>query len=1259
MAEVSSLEAIISADAKPAINALDDIIQKLDSVIGRLSSLGQNKGFDNFSQNIKYASETINSISGKIKEATSGIGPQMQEAFKPLEQITAQYEEQYKDLGKGFELKGSTAYIQKQIDNLSNSLSKANLKKQELETSGKTEGQMYEYAVRDVKKLSNQIESLENQLAKIKSEQPKFDFDISGIEEARQAIESTGESIRESVTLPESAFNYNAEAMSAVFGEAAANIQNFSQAVEQFGARAGQVINESTQLDFNMSGIENNSDAMQTVFEEAAAGIRNCTESIEQLGERAGQALSEFGQHDFNISGINEAAQDFEGFSGQIENTKNLLIKTFSDLKSGDIWQYLSTSISAYVNAAQAAAGIKIYTEDYKNVLSDIERTEGALEKLGQKQRDLQAAGTDEESQEWQKLAAGISAAESRLDSYLGKKNQMESSGAGFQFSGGLANQSALKNMGAVAGEAMASLRQKIGEISSTVSQAVGNIPVIGRVAKESAFLGKTAFNGMKTAMASIAPIAGKAAGAMSVAASGIKKLVSSVKGAILKFSSLAKSMIGIKGASGGMNMSLSGGLKSLLKYVPGIQAISSLFKKLGAAAKESFKNLAQYSSETNTSLSMLQSSLGAMKNSFSVAFAPIVNVAAPYLSMLIDLLTQAFNKVGQFFAALTGNSFAAQSKKNFSDYAAGVSEAGGAAKKAGKDAKGALRPFDELKTISLSKGEDSGGGIGEISPADMFETVPIESNISDFAQKIKDSFANADFTEIGTILGTKVKDVLDSIKWEPIQEMAAKAGESIGTLINGLVEAPGLAGAIGQTIGEAINTGITGINSFLDNTHWDSVGAFIGEGLNGLVDTIDWAGLGHLFAEKWNALFEVIGEAARTFDWIDFGMKLADGVNTAIADFDWAENGARLSDFVKGALDTLITFLENTNWQELGNNVADFIGSVDWGGIMEKLAEGIGAVLGGLAAFLWGLIEDAWGNVVEWWHDVAFEDGQFTIEGLFKGILDVLKNVGTWIKEHIFQPFIDGFAKAFGIHSPSKVMAEQGKYIISGLLRGLVDNIASVWEWVKGIPDKLTGFFKDLPNSFLQIGGNIISGLWDGIKNTWDNLSSGLKDIGSGIVNTFKSVLDIHSPSRVMFELGDYTMQGFQDGLENLYKPILSSVETFGKDLQLAPAPSLTDVYGNYTYAAASYATQHSSGSRDSEIIGAIERIAYTAIYNATSSAINNSKLLNDMLDEVEKGQTINLDGTPLYKNMVKRATDDMRSGKNNRLIIAEELYV
>lgn len=1048
MATVDSLEITLETRFEKASTSLNEIVKQLGLVAEGISSIGSNRGLNEFAKKAQEAVKEFSRIKDVGKDISSSVQPQMQKVSKSLEQ----FNEQYKDLGKGFQLKGSTDYIQKQIDSLSNSLEKAKLKKEELEKSGKTEGQMYEYAVKDVIKYTNQIESLKKQLTEMQATQPKLNFSITGIEESEQKISSISEQIK-SASILKTDLNYNADAMIAVFGKAAGSIRNYGEAVEQFGQEAGKILNESTQLNLK-------------------------------------------------INGIDETEQKLKGFSGELQNIKNVFSQTFSDLKSGEIFRYFSDSIKTYIKNAQIAAGTKVYTDDFKQLVTDIERAKNSLEKLQQKKRDLEAGGVSEEDKQWQKVTAAIATAENQLNSYKAQKREMEMSGADVQPSGGLADQSFIKNAGIVAGEALRSLRQGISEIGGSVSQAVGNIPIIGRVAKEAAFLGQKAFQGLKFAMTGIVSAGQKVTGALSAITSGMARLASGVKNAISKFSSLAKSFIGIKSSSKKMNNSFSRGLKFLLRYGLGVRSLYALINKLRTAMKEAFGNLAQYSSETNASLSMLKSSLFALKNSLAVAFDPIVNVIAPYLSMFIDLVTRAFNVVGQFFSALTGKATAVQTKKNFMDYAAGLEKTGSAAKKAEKDIKHGLRAFDELNNLTSNEpasgsGGGGGGGATEILPEDMFTTVTVESDISDFAEKVKQSWENADFTEVGGIVGGKLKNALDGIDLTPIQERAEKIGASLATFLNGVVETDELGNSIGEKIGSAINIGITGINNFLDNTHWDSVGIFIGNGLNGIVDIVDWEELGHLFAAKFNAIFEVLGNIATTFEWSDFGLQLATSVNTFITDFDWEENGAHLGELAKGFLDTIISFLENTEWQELGNKIADFIGSIDWGGILKRIAEGVGAALGGFAALLWGFIEDAWNSVVTWWADTAFEDGKFVPEKLFAGIGEALINIGTWIKENIAIPFLDGLSKAFGLDVSGSELFEMGTNIIFGVFGGIIDTIKDVGTWI------------------------------------YDH-------IFKPFIDGFKAAFQIHSPSKVMEEQGNFIMQGLLDGINALVQRVI-----------------------------------------------------------------------------------------------------------------------
>lgn len=540
---------------------------------------------------------------------------------------------------------------------------------------------------------------------------------------------------------------------------------------------------------------------------------------------------------------------------------------------------------------------------------------------------------------------------------------------------------------------------------------------------------------------------------------------------------SKAKDKLGLLQKDSNKGMSWKKMIGSSILFSTVFGAISQIKEAIKAGSD----NLVQYSSAYNKSISGMVTSLLYLKNAWAAAFAPIVNVVAPYISKFLDMLAGALNAVGQFMGSLTGKSKVVQAKKAWFDYGKSLESTGNSAsktgdklKKAKKDAKDLTNytlGIDELHVIqpsSDSANQDSGSDkYTGPSPSEMFETSSIDKNVSDFAKKVKDAWEKADFTEIGSIVGTKLKNSLDGIDWNPIQETAKKIGKSFGTFINGFVEVDGLGESIGNTIGEAFNTGLDLANSFLDNTKWDEVGKFIGDGANGAVNTVNWTGIGHFIAQKWNAIFATIGEAARTFDWSNFGKSLSDSLNQFISDFNWSENGARLGDLVKGVLDTLIQFLENTNWQELGNGIADFIGSIDWSGILTRLAEGIGAALGGLAALLWGLIEDAWKTAVNWWKDTAFEDGHFTIEGLFKGIADALSNVGAWIINHIFTPFITGFKEAFGIHSPSTIMAEQGGYIMAGLYNGVVSNLAKVLKFFGELKDQIVDKFSDVGEWF------------------------------------------------------------------------------------------------------------------------------------------------------------------------------------------------
>lgn len=605
----------------------------------------------------------------------------------------------------------------------------------------------------------------------------------------------------------------------------------------------------------------------------------------------------------------------------------------------------------------------------------------------------------------------------------------------------------------------------------------------------------------------------------------------------------------GLAGKAKSAVTSLKGLSKPADKAAKSILKLSNMFKLMlirmamravVQGVKEGMQNLVQYSGDANQAMSELTSSMTYAKNSFAAAFAPILSFVVPAITVLINALATAVGYVNQFFSALGGKGTFVRAKKVNQDYAASLKKTGGAAKQAGKDAKKALAPFDDLVQIQREGADDSSGGSsGGIDPSQMFETVAIDQGISDFANKLKELWQAGDWEGIGQLIGQKINDSVqkftDYISWDNVgakitafvtafttlfnslvanidwYSIGIMMGTGINTLVNtlyllltqidwlmlGSALATGLNGMVatidwnlfGATLGAFFQAKISGLYGFVDTADWPLIGQAIGNGLNGTISQIDWGMLGLLFATGLGGLFSVAGNFAQTFDWTGFGNSIALSLSTFFQTFDWAGSGTAISDIVIGILDALLTVIIQTDWWAFGDGIATAIEHIDWTTVANRFFAVIGAALGGFAAFLGGLLSDGVEEAKNYFQEKIKECGGNVVDGILMGIVDGMKSIGTWIKANIFTPFMDAFKDAFGIHSPSTVMAEMGQYLWDGFCNGIKE------------------FFSN-PGAFIKA------------------------NITDPFVNGLKSFLGIHSPSTVLAGIGSYTVQGFNQGV-------------------------------------------------------------------------------------------------------------------------------
>lgn len=130
---------------------------------------------------------------------------------------------------------------------------------------------------------------------------------------------------------------------------------------------------------------------------------------------------------------------------------------------------------------------------------------------------------------------------------------------------------------------------------------------------------------------------------------------------------------------------------------------------------------------------------------------------------------------------------------------------------------------------------------------------------------------------------------------------------------------------------------------------------------------------------------------------------------------------------------------------------------------------------------------------------------------------------------------------------------------LFQSLLTYLIGNFNMVWSTVTGVWNNITGFLSGI--NLFEIGKNIIQGMIDGVGSMATALMDKMKAIGDGITDKIKTILGIHSPSRVMMDVGFYTGEGLAQGIESTQARVTAASTGLADDVTAphdTPAASL-----------------------------------------------------------------------------------------------------
>jgi len=391
------------------------------------------------------------------------------------------------------------------------------------------------------------------------------------------------------------------------------------------------------------------------------------------------------------------------------------------------------------------------------------------------------------------------------------------------------------------------------------------------------------------------------------------------------------------------------------------------VLRKIISGVLDGFKNLAQYSKTFDATLSLLWNDFRQLGNSIAAAVSPLLNALAPAIHYIIQLVIQAVDAINQLISAIMGLGSFTRAKKLTDSYAGSLNSAN----KSAKELKKTLLGFDELNQLQDNKSSGGGG----TSPADMFEEATISDKWKDWADKLKKMWEDADFTELGRILGEKLLNALENIPWDKIKNAARKLGKSLATLINGFIEVENLGYTIGKTLSEAINTAFEFLDSFVSNFHWRSAGKFIGETINGWFENIDWELIQHTFETGFTGLGNAIAQFVTTFRWDNLSDFVGNLVNTLTGSIK-ALFSAKLYDDRGFQLNYSPLYKIG---YEIGYQISRSIQEIDWKQFGQALGAAIQGLIDGLKGIIDGLKEKGWQPVKE-----ALEQG-------FEGMAETL----------------------------------------------------------------------------------------------------------------------------------------------------------------------------------------------------------------------------------------------------------------------------
>ena len=179
------------------------------------------------------------------------------------------------------------------------------------------------------------------------------------------------------------------------------------------------------------------------------------------------------------------------------------------------------------------------------------------------------------------------------------------------------------------------------------------------------------------------------------------------------------------------------------------------------------------------------------------------------------------------------------------------------------------------------------------------------------------------------------------------------------------------------------------------------------------------------------------------------------------------------------------------------------------------------------------------------------YEIGSNIISGLANGIKNGAQTIWNAIVA-LAKGVLEKICSVLGIHSPSRETYAIGENVVQGLANGIQNGSGAIWTAIQAFCSTIIEAFKNFNwqqiSDFLWIVASFFpSSKIIPIIRAFANFA---KNCGETLIDSFKEVLGINSPSKKFFELGGDIIAGLVNGLKNGLSTVWNTIKDIASNI-------------------------------------------------------------------------------------------------------------